>query len=426
MFQYKILQQMLLSVTDFCNKNLQYEKNERYIFLFEGQWNKEFLCLLKVYTEYKNESIFKNTQHFINDFKNLMLFVEQKHLLNFTSFRNLEGFKTSFDIKGFENELDLLLKGDVVIDINYKKLFTFYVERDFITRILLLAELGEVRNLENWKILFKEKNYFKLLFKEHFIKILEGIKYRQSLMSISVKIEHHYDHANINLNGTIKYNLVHIFTSPIYNFKNNPEHLEICYLSDNLMFSRSNYKDQHNIKCATFLELNVLPYCFYNNILLDSHAISVYGLYKCNHVYIKNQEILTSEENPARLGNVLLVNKFPRKVNRDAIIDVINAYHKTCNYLNVNRRDFILVGDYMAYEQNYKLAALDFIILIFVCSVTNRSLRYNMLETQAPMFEQLKSIVCQLTAEKLYTILTTSYDVNIEPSDNFKHVLLPV
>lgn len=416
---------MILNVLNFLNKNINHQG---FKYLTKDQIGKELNNFIKLLKEFKPKDKNENIKF---DKNNLVLLEQNINKIEYKYYYDIIKTTKSLllsldefeDISKFNNELSTLLQGIIVPIITLNDLFSKSFKRLYVTRILCLGVNVEIRNLVHWKAQFENNSeQFIKAFKNHLVHILNSIK-TKSAINTNLKVIHHFNHTNLNLNLNMNNKLINIISNTNYNFKNDVGCLEICYLNDNKMFSLSNSKQQETLKCLSFLELNAIPYCFYNNNLYDSHSISVYELYKFNHAYIENENLFVIPENPPRLGNILLVNNFVKqKITRDVILDKINAYHNACVHLNVSKSNLILVGDSMAYMTNYNLAALDFIILMLVCSITNRSLRYNLLDIHESLFNKIKDVVCRLSSKKLYNILTTDYNINNDPLDNFKEV----
>jgi hypothetical protein len=72
----------------------------------------------------------------------------------------------------------------------------------------------------------------------------------------------------------------------------------------------------------------------------------------------------------------------------------------------------------MAYGSHYRVAALDFLILIFVGSITNRYIKYNLPPIQEKLFCDIKKAACSVKIKKMYDILQ-NYSLDIEPLANF-------
>ncbi|UZE89722.1 PARG [Parapoynx stagnalis nucleopolyhedrovirus] len=430
MFNYKIIQEMLVNVLDFLNNNVNYDG---FVYLTYDQFKQEisnFPMLLEQFLHFNNNVTNKNFDY---DKKNVELLVKNINQIQYShcsdivndTKRYLKSLNISEVLNKFQKALEILLTNQIVPFINLEDLFyEKEIDRTFLTRILCYGIHTSIRNISHWTNDFMLDNrQIKSAFKHHLYMIMDAIENDLSLPKININVVHHYKSVNINLNSNMKPSLINIISKPDNNFKNDAQHLEICYIINNTFFSPLIYEHQHTVKCLNFLELNVIPYCFFNNILHDSHSISIFNLYKCNQVYLNYNQLVVVKDDPPRLGNILVVNSFiNKKITREVIIDKINEYQNACIDLNAKQKNLILVGDSAAYAKNFNLAALDFIILMLICSITNRSLRFNTIDLYESKFKQIKDVVCKMTPEKIFNILTYNYSVDIEPLENFQHI----
>ncbi|AAC59113.1 unknown [Orgyia pseudotsugata multiple nucleopolyhedrovirus] len=179
---------------------------------------------------------------------------------------------------------------------------------------------------------------------------------------------------------------------------------EVCYTLNNKLYLNSPGSQQTEL-CAEYLELNALPYCLYNATLPDNFALSALNLYKLNDAKKK-----------LKLGNVLFVNTM-RTGAKETIIATMRAYYYACKYAKANKL-LRVIGNYKGYANDYKLAALDFAILMLVTNSTNIQLKYLTMNVHERMFMELKQQVCRLSPRKIYNVLL-NYDIGSEPLTNF-------
>ncbi|BBU37522.1 hypothetical protein [Choristoneura diversana nucleopolyhedrovirus] len=187
-------------------------------------------------------------------------------------------------------------------------------------------------------------------------------------------------------------------------YQNASTDIEVCYALYNKLYL-NNPGDQQTELCAQFLELNALPYCLYNSALPDDFAVSALNLYK-----------LDDARKKLKLGNVLFVNTM-RTGAKETIIATMRAYYHACQHAK-NNKVVRVVGSYKGYASNYKLAALDFAILMLVTNATNCQLKYLITNVHERMFMELKQQVCRWTPQKVYNALI-NYDIESEPLTNF-------
>ena len=187
-------------------------------------------------------------------------------------------------------------------------------------------------------------------------------------------------------------------------YQNASTDIEVCYALNNRLYL-NNPGDQQTELCAQFLELNAIPYCLYNSALPDDFAISALNLYK-----------LDNAKKKLKLGNVLFVNTM-RTGSKETIIATMRAYYQACQHAKKNKMVRV-VGSYKGYASNYKLAALDFAILMLVTNATNCQLKYLIMNVHERMFMDLKQQVCRWTPQKVYNALI-NYNIESEPLTNF-------
>ncbi|AAP29887.1 unknown [Choristoneura fumiferana multiple nucleopolyhedrovirus] len=187
-------------------------------------------------------------------------------------------------------------------------------------------------------------------------------------------------------------------------YQNASTDIEVCYALNNRLYLNNSGSQQTEL-CAQFLELNALPYCLYNSVLPDDFAVSALNLYK-----------LDDAKKKLKLGNVMFVNTM-RTGAKEAIIATMRAYYHACQHVK-NNKVVRVVGNYKGYANDYKLAALDFAILMLVTNATNCQLKYLIMNVHERMFMELKQQVCSWTPQKVYNALM-NYDIEKEPLTNF-------
>jgi hypothetical protein len=422
MFSYKIVQEIILNVLHFLNNNVN---DNGFAYLTFNQPLQELQTIATLLLDFSER--YKPDTNFEYDRKNIKLLSKKWDQIEYSHHNNIvndtKQYLDMFEINNkFPETLGILLTDEIVPSLNLENVTQeVNIDRKFLTRILCYGANINIRNISHWKNEFHlNKEHTKLAFKHHLHMIMDTLENNPDLQTLGMKVIYYYNPVKINLNCSMKPGLININSRSDNNFINESKHLEICYIPNNILFSPFVHTHQYVVKCLNFLELNVIPYYFYNNKLHDSHSIGVFKLCKCNQVYLQEDRLVVDKEN--RLGNVLIVNSFLYKViTSEVIIDKINEYHNACIDLNARQKQFVLVGDLAAYDHNFNLAALDFIILMLICSITNRCLRYNTNNLYESRFKLIKDVVCKMTPDKIYKILTYNYKVDIDPLENFQY-----
>lgn len=186
-------------------------------------------------------------------------------------------------------------------------------------------------------------------------------------------------------------------------YQSKPTDIEVCYAMHNKLFL-NNPEDQQTELCAQFLELNAIPYCLYNAELPDNFGLSVFNLYKL-------------DQNTLKLGNVMFVNTM-RTAAREVKINTLRMYVHMCRYIVENKLKLRVVGNYKGYQNDYKMAALDFVLLMFATNAHGCPLNYLMMNKHETMFIELKRQACRMTFTKLFDVIM-NYNIDLEPLTNF-------
>ncbi|AKN81037.1 hypothetical protein [Lonomia obliqua multiple nucleopolyhedrovirus] len=364
------------------------------------------------------------------DINNITLLLQKKSHINYLYEKDIIGYTRNSlidlsnlyiaPLNNFSSQLNILLNQSPIAKTDSIDSFTFsHIQ---LATILCYSAFTHARNSYHWKYIFdNNEQYLIQSFFNFILQILKMAPLNQNDDVGNVLIKYHLKSININLeNKSMKPNLINIESMPSYNFKNRETDLEICYVYNNTMFSRKAFDSQQNIKCATYVEINTLPYCLYISEIDDHQSISAFNLYKCSHVYVAEGTIHVEREKYYALGQHFASKQFCEYStnNKRCHLNKINAYHSACCYLNDSKKTLRLVGDYMGYVHNYKIAALDFLILTFVVSITGCQFKYNLFDAQEKMFKQLKNKVCKLSAKRVFEMLL-NYNINVEPLDNF-------
>ncbi|AGA16265.1 hypothetical protein [Thysanoplusia orichalcea nucleopolyhedrovirus] len=420
MNSYALLQKMIINELLFLNDNVNYATNKIFS---KNQVNGELHKLLTLLLNYKKLN--KNLLNINYDIKNLLFLLENKDKIDIIYFDDVKGYVQSAIVNLFEShkrslnnyptELDVLLKDGnenlipTITDIDVNKFSHIQL-----ARLLCYTAVIESRNSKPWRSIFlNETNANTVIesFLNYIIHVLNMIKSNQTSLNNSVSIVYHTINVELNLQNKLKPRNINIEIVDKDKFENRQTDIEVCYVLNNNLHAQD-AASQQTFMYASFVELNVLPFCLFNETLPNEQSISVFGLYRFEQT--KNK----TASKPSRLGNVMFVNSLTDKpITRETIINTINSYHNACQ--NLKKLGHRVVGDYRVYEANYKLAALDFIILILVTSITHQTLKYNMLNVYEKMFQDLKATVCKHNASKLYNILI-NYDINKEPLSNFQ------
>lgn len=356
------------------------------------------------------------------DRKDSIVYLYYNSTKNFVNSQLIKYFRNkNKNIIDYETELKILLNDesvDIVPELNDINDIKFSHMQ--LSRMLCYGSVVTCRNMSFWKNMFAEnRTDMQNAFINHTLTVLKMLKRRQNFMSSSsVEIEYNYADQVVAINDenrNMKSNMITVDTNQKADNKNSD--LEICYLSGHWMLPRSP-GEQQTIKFAQFVELNALPYCLFNATLPNNMSINVYNLHKTVMEEMYQENI---SDKPSRLGNVLLINKLKSdSVTQSDIINYINCYYVASDRRKT-RQNFRLrlVGEFAAYKHNYRLAALDFIILMLVASVTQRRLRYTVSDAYEKMFQEIKTKTCKMSVKKVINMLA-NYNVNVEPMQNFK------
>ncbi|USC25952.1 hypothetical protein [Palpita vitrealis nucleopolyhedrovirus] len=418
MNKYKILQTMIINELSYINDNVNYNSNK---FFSKNQFKGELHKLLSILLKYKK---LYNSTNINYDVRTVCFLLENKNKIDVSIVNNdvqnyvqsniFKLFKTHNKmLNNYNNELNKLLQANnenLVPNIN--NIDNIKLQHIQLARLLCYITVIESRNSKDWKALVSNN-----VMAEHFfnfiVNVLNMIKSNQTSLNHNVSIVYNVNDNNstMNLQNKLKPRLVTIEIIDKDKFENKHTDIEICYVLNNKLYVQDVNSQQFLIH-STFVELNVLPFCLFNDILPNDQSINVFNLFKFDNNKNKSTSKLP------RLGNVMFINSLINKpITRQVIINTIDAYYSACQ--NLKTSGHRIVADYRTYRSNYKLAALDFIILIFVTNILHRNLKYNMLKEHEKMFQQLKVTVCKLSAAKLYEQLL-KYDIDKEPLNNFE------
>nr|QWC64774.1 hypothetical protein [Bombyx mori nucleopolyhedrovirus]WRK23353.1 hypothetical protein [Bombyx mori nucleopolyhedrovirus] len=419
MRKYALLQKMIINELLFLNDNVNYATNKLFS---KDQANGELQKLSAMLLNYKKSN--KNVPNIKFDLKNLSFMLENKDKIDIIQFDDVKNYVQPAIVNLFEShnrslnnystELNTLLEnGNENLVPNITDIDNIKLSHMQLARLLCYTAVVESRNSKPWKAIFNNDTCVLTdSFFNYIINILNMIKTNQGSLAHNLSVVYHIENIQMNLQNKLKPRSITIEIVDKDKFENKHSDIEVCYVMNNRLHPQD-VNSQQTLMCSSFVELNALPFCLYNETLPNDQSMSVFNLYKFEQT--KNNSV----SKPSRLGNVMFVNSLIDKpITRETIVDIINSYHNACQ--NLKRSGHRVVGDYRAYERDYKLAALDFIILMLVTSITHRTLKYNMLNIHEKMFQELKTIVCKHSAAKLYDILI-NYDINKEPLNNFRY-----
>ncbi|AGR57080.1 hypothetical protein [Choristoneura rosaceana nucleopolyhedrovirus] len=282
--------------------------------------------------------------------------------------------------------------------------------------ILCYTAIMPFRN-NTWYLPNNENTAFVSAFENYLLNFLGMMKSKDGSLEKNVRITYHvvpsvlHDKTSPYVITKDKMNASNITLHNVNrtSYQNMFTDIEVCYALNNRLYLNEPDSQQTEL-CAQFLELNALPFCLYNSILPDEFALSALNLYK-----------LDDAKRKLKLGNVLFVNKM-RTSAKETIIATIRAYYYACRHAKDNKVVRV-VGNYKGYEekrneQYYKMAALDFAILMLVTNATNCQLKYLIIDEYELMFMELKQQLCRWTPQKVYNAII-NYDIESEPLTNF-------
>jgi hypothetical protein len=257
-----------------------------------------------------------------------------------------------------------------------------------------------------WHLIYETREYQNMFldaFSKYLIAVLHMMKNKDSSLNNNVRAVYHIGDVEYVFKEKMDSKLITVDNDA--QFQTKKDDMEVCYVIFNkLQFNTSG--NQQTELFAEFLELNAVPYCMYNSLLPENTSMSVYNLFKLN-----------SNQKQLKLGNVLFVNKM-RTGAKEAIQNKIKMYYNACKFLKMSKIPFRIVGSYKGYKEDYKMAALDFVILMFATNSNKCPLKYLMMNVHEQMFQELKTQVCRLTPQRVHSVLM-NYDVDKEPLTNF-------
>ncbi|ANF29682.1 hypothetical protein CapoNPV_034 [Catopsilia pomona nucleopolyhedrovirus] len=432
--KYALVQHMIVNELTFVNDNVNYDKNS---FFTRTQLSGELHKLLRILLKCNNDNT--NNKY---DKNNLAMLLQYINTIKFSYFDDIElRVRDAMDnllieTGQYDAQLDELVRKNTNAEIvsemdNLDDIKFLHIH---LARILCYTAAVNARNSLQWKRAVESRGdggggggvvSFANAFVNYILIVLKMMKANDVSLTHKVCAVYHFTNRDINFNTSMKPNSIVIeCTKKTTKLENKHTDLEVCYVNDNRLCAKFDENNQQSCMYAMFLELNALPYCLYNNTLPDTLALSVFNLYRFNYGNVHKSKLPAK---PSRVGNVLLVNCFNanKTITRNEIVHKINAYYNACRHLVDERKNLRIVGDFSAYKNNYKLAALDFIILMFVTSITNRYLKYNICNNYEKMFQELKNKVCKLKVRKVYELLL-NYSVDKEPLDNFNNDYQPL
>ncbi|AAK85664.1 hypothetical protein [Epiphyas postvittana nucleopolyhedrovirus] len=404
---YTFVQQMLVNELEFLNNNVNKSGDK---FIHQNHMANELQNLLEILKTVTNADAYLRDC----DIKSLMLLLDNQDKINFTYNNDSK--------QAIKNRLlDLLANGKIIQEkydhelnkfLNYsiisqiKSANNFEITHIKLASLLCYATVLPMRN-SVWYLVSQNENVAKLFVNaldKYLLSLLSMVKNKDPSLSKNVRVVYTFPGAQIKMKEKMNSTLITVDKAS-YQTKSND--IEVCYVLRNSM-QFANSGNQQTELCAQYLELNVVPYCMYNSWLPDNATANVLDLYK-----------LDGSKKKLKLGNVMFVNML-RAGTREAIRHTIDVYYSACNYLDKSKLPFRIIGNYKGYENNYKMAALDFAILMFVTNINNRNLKYLMMNVHENMFQELKTQVCRMPPHKVFSALM-NYDINKEPLNNFRN-----
>ncbi|BBD50497.1 hypothetical protein [Samia cynthia nucleopolyhedrovirus] len=399
---YSFVQQAVINELQFLNASV----TESVVGFFSyNHVSDELQNVLQIATAARNADQYLQTC----DIKSLNLLTANIQLINFNysdepkqalKKRLLELLPDKKEIVSkYDRELDSVLNYSYISQI--KSLDNIEVTHKKLACVLCYTAMLPSRN-SVWYLPDNEnRELFAGALSKYLLNVLAMIKNKDRSLDRNVRVVYHVGVPDVRFGETMNPNLISVDSSP---FQSRPSDLEVCYAMRNKLFL-GNAGEQHTDVCAQFPEVNGIPYCLYNAELPDNFAAGMFNLYK-----LESQKKL-------KLGNVLFVNTM-RTGAKESIVNTINAYYNACQYVKNAKLQLRVVGNYKGYQHDYKMAALDFAILMFATNAANCYLKYVMMNVHERMFMELKKQVCRLPPQKVYEALL-NYDVEIEPSINF-------
>lgn len=415
---------MLLDELKFLNDCVNYGNSK---YLTQQQMHGELHKLLKIMINLKVKK---------NDKDNILLLVEHKDKIDFNFYDEQIKITTKNKLKEivnlcrknilqYEEDLDSFLKTDnAAIVSEIENVNDIKINNLQFLRILCFMSAYTMRNGKEWKQnvgerIFKNSEKYTNSFVNYLIIMLKQIKDKTKILSHSVKINYHFSNLQINYSNSImKPGLIVIETAKKNKSENKQDELEICYVLNNSLCPEYENDNQHNSMFSSFIQLNALPYLLFNNILSDDQAITVFNLYKSINTNISQTKLIEQVHTQTFCwSHVLIVNSIVDKPKiKSVYLNKLNTYYNVLKSLKFN---YTIVGNFEAYKENSHLAALDFIILMFVASITNRNLKYKVIANQEYLFQKLKNTVCKMKTKDVYNTII-NYDVIKKPMENFK------
>lgn len=409
---YSFVQQMVVSELEFLNANVN---NNGVGYFSFNHLSDRLQNLLKALN-----SAAANADPYLQkcDAKSVELLLGNMNKISFT--HNVE---TKPQLK--QRLLRMLPNGDAIGSKYDKELnkvlnFTYNCQLDDLnfvqmTHIKLACVLCYTASLpfrDNvWHLLSNEnREHFAAAYGNYLASFLAMIRSKDGSLNKNVRVVYHVvPPAQLNappyvvVNDRMNAGLISVQNVTDAQYQTAATDIEVCYALHNKLYM-NNPGDQQTELCAEYLELNALPYCLYNATLPDNFALSALNLYK-----------LGDAKKKLKLGNVLFVNTM-RTAAKESIIATMRAYYLACQHAKANKM-LRVVGNYKGYANNYKLAALDFAILMLVTNSVNCQLKYLTINVHERMFMEFKQQVCRLTPQKVYNMLL-DYDIESEPLTN--------
>ncbi|AAQ91657.1 unknown [Choristoneura fumiferana DEF multiple nucleopolyhedrovirus] len=404
---YTFLQHMIINEMQFINNNVN--DNDAPSFLHKTHMAAELENFLQILSKVTNAD-----PYLLNcDIKSINLLLNNKDKINFVyndeSKQSLKARLIALLPNGkiisdkYDREMDKLFNYSIIPQI--KNEADAHITHIKLACLLCYTALLPARN-SVWYLIFSTNEYqtvFVDAFSKYLIAVLQMMKSKDTSLDNSVRVIYHIGQVEYVFKEKMDPKLITVDNNA--QFQTKKDDMEVCYtIFNKLQFN--NPGSQQTELFAQFLELNAVPYCMYNSMLPENTSMSVYNLYK-----------LDAKSKQLKLGNVLFVNKM-RTGAKEAILNSIETYYNACKFLKTSKIPFRIVGSYKGYQDDYKMAALDFVILMFATNANKCSLKYLMMNVHEKMFQELKTQVCRLTPQKVYSVLT-NYDLSKEPLTNF-------